>query len=148
MIFFFISKNQAICAPPHNLALNKSISASSAYIAGNQWQWPSLAVDGNNQTKWYSGKGVASASILVDLQALCAINNIKINWPTGYAKSYTVELSQDNSNFLNIYSKINGTGNDTDITFSYTKCRYIKINLLERQENKHYFIINELEIRG
>ncbi len=107
-----------------NIALNKSATASSV-TGGNT---ASLAVDGNAGTRWESAQGSDPQWISIDLGGSYNISGVKLNWETAAAKDYKIQVSTDNKNWIDAYTKTGGTGGVENITFNSTATgRYIRM---------------------
>ena len=92
--------------PPENLALRKSVLASSsegAELEGNN------AVDGNYATRW-SSMFADPQWLLIDLGSVQSFNQIKLFWETAYGKEYFIQISIDGTNWTDIVHQSNGLG--------------------------------------
>lgn len=119
----FMGTNFVAKAAPTNIALNK-IATSSSYIGGNT---PSAAFDGNTNTR-YESQFSDPQWISVDLGASYNVTGVKLNWETAAAKDYKIQVSNDNTNWVDAYTKTNGTGGVEDITFTTTVTgRYVRM---------------------
>lgn len=97
-------------------------------LASSNRQASALAFDGNSTSFWESNWGVDPQWIYVDLQATKAINMVVLNWEHAYAKSYTVELSNDALSWgTPVYATTNGDGGTDEITFALQNARYVRI---------------------
>lgn len=103
-----------------NQALNRPVTASSTdgHAAAN-------AVDGNMGTRWSSGY-TDNEWIYVDLGAVVPIAGVNLKWETAYASSYKIQISNDATNWTDVYSTTTGAGGTEEIIFSSTT-RYVKI---------------------
>ncbi|HVW94580.1 MAG TPA: DUF2341 domain-containing protein [Mucilaginibacter sp.] len=106
-----------------NIALNKTVYVSST----EQAAFPgSAAVDGNTSTRW-SSEFTDSEWITVDLGVTCDISEVKLLWEAAYGKKYKIQVSDDNSNWTNIYSVTNGNGGTDDLTGLSGTGRYVRM---------------------
>lgn len=104
-----------------NIALNKPATASSSSAA------PSLSFDGNLSTRW--GSSYTDAEwIYVDLGSSVYVDAVKLYWETAYGKSYQIQVSNDGTNWTNVYTTTTGDGGTDDISFTPTLARYVKMN--------------------
>jgi polygalacturonase len=104
-----------------NIALNKSATASSSSAA------PSLSFDGNLSTRW--GSSYTDAEwIYVDLGSSVYIDAAKLYWEAAYGKSYQIQVSNDGTNWSNVFATTTGDGGTDDISFTPTLARYVKMN--------------------
>ncbi|WPP43288.1 glycosyl hydrolase [Paenibacillus hunanensis] len=135
-------------APPSanaapNLAYGRPVTVSSTESAS----YPgSSAVDANGNTRWSS---VASDQqyMIVDLGSSQQISNVILKWAAAYAKSYQIQVSNDNSKWLTVYSNYNSTGGTSSISFAPTKARYVKMYAFSRATAGGYSLY-EFEIYG
>jgi hypothetical protein len=108
---------------PVNLALNKTASASS-YLGGNT---PALACDGNSATRWESAFSDPQW-IAVDLGSSYSVSGVTLNWETAAGKDYKIQVSADNTNWVDAYTKTEGTGGVENITFTTAVSgRYVRM---------------------
>jgi len=119
--------NNIPVTPPgdkNNMALNKPASASSndGYGSG-----PRAAVDGISTSRWASAWSADPQWIMVDLGQTFPIGRVKISWETAYAKAYSVQMSDDKTNWTTIYHTDNGQGGIEDLTGLKGSGRYIRI---------------------
>lgn len=128
-----------------NLTLNKKGEASS-FSGENKFE---NLVDGdinsywesNNRTKLNNKEIMNEQSISIDLEKIYSVNRLKIQWLEAYSIKYDVEMSTDKKTWAKIKNVDKGDGNDDNIQFDTTLCRYIKINLhTTNVENKGYKI--------
>lgn len=119
-------------ATTSNLAMNKTVSASSVEDAGKA---AAFAVDGNSSTRW-SSQYSDPQWISVDLGSNTAINRVRLNWEAAYGKSYEIQTSIDNNTWTTVYSTRNGDGGIDDISFHKTDARYVRMYGTER--GTHY----------
>ncbi len=59
------------------------------------------ATDGNPTTRW-SGKPLNPAYLTIDLGTIKEFSNLTIDWESSYAKSYEIQISNDNTNWTTI----------------------------------------------
>ncbi len=127
-----------------NLALNKTVTASSTE-AGSYGV--SNAVDGDNNTRWASDGGVDPQWIYVDLGATYNVNGVKLNWEVAYAKSYKIQVSDDATNWTDIYNTPSGDGSIDDLTNLSGTGRYVRMYGTERGTEYGYSLW-EFEVYG
>jgi uncharacterized protein (TIGR02145 family) len=107
-----------------DIALNKAVTASgteSPFVPAN-------AVDGNSTTRWGSAF-TDNQWLTVDLGATYTIIKVIIKWETASAKTYRIELSDDNSTWRQIARQVNmADGARTDILQNLSGSgRYIRM---------------------
>jgi hypothetical protein len=119
-----IGTSYVVKAEAVNIALNKT-ATSSTNIGGNT---ASAAFDGNEGTRWES---VFSDQqwVSVDLGTSYKVTGIKLNWEVAAGKDYKIQVSSDNINWVDSYTKTGGVGGVENITFSTpTEGRYVRMN--------------------
>lgn len=101
-----------------------------------------LAIDGNDGSRWESEHGVDPQWLLLSLDEVQTLGGIKIHWEAANAKSYTVSTSTDNATWTEVYTTTTGESADRwdDITFSSVEAQYIKITGTERNLTYGYSI--------
>ncbi|WP_238881612.1 discoidin domain-containing protein [Clostridium sp. YIM B02551] len=121
-------------AEPVNIALNKT-ATSSSNIAGST---ASLAFDGNSNTRWESDWSDPQW-ISVDLGTSYNVTGVKLNWETAAAKDYKIQVSNDNSSWVDAYTKTGGTGGTETLTFSTSVTgRYVRMYVTARTTQYGY----------
>ncbi len=126
-----------------NLALSKKVVAST--IEGST-RTAAKAVDGNVATRWASAEKIDPQWIYVDLGKVSTIHKLILRWETAYAKSYKIQISNDGSNWVNVYSTTNGSGGTTTLSGSVTG-RFVR--LLGTQRGTPYgYSLWEFEVYG
>jgi polygalacturonase len=108
-----------------NLALNKPATASTGnQIAGQ-------AVDGNLSTRWGSDR-TDDHWLQVDLGTPTSIKGATMYWEAAYAKTYTIQVSDDGNTWRDVYSDTNGAGGVETATFAPTTTRYVRLHCIQR----------------
>jgi beta-glucosidase len=77
----------------------------------------SAAFDGNTGTRW-SSQASDPQWIYVNLGAHATINKVVLNWENAYATAYQIQVSDDATNWTDIYSTTTGTGGIQTINVS------------------------------
>jgi hypothetical protein len=127
-----------------NLALNKTATASS-YKTGNP---ASLAFDGDSaNTRWESDY-TDPQWITVDLGASYTLTGVKLTWETAAGKDYKIQVSTDNTNWKDAYTKTGGTGGVENISFTSSQtARYVRMYGTSRTTGYGYSLW-EFEVYG
>ena len=113
--------------PPGNIALNRSVTASSTETP----DFPATgAVDGSYGTRWASSY-VDPSWIRVDLGAPTPVGRVVLRWEAAYGRSYQIQTSNDGTVWTTIYSTTTGDGGVDDLTLTGNG-RYIRMNGLAR----------------
>jgi uncharacterized repeat protein (TIGR03806 family) len=103
-----------------NVALGGIATASST--AGSNG--PSMAIDGNESTRWESASSDPQTFEL-DLQQGTTIASIVIKWEAAFSSAYTIEASADGSSWTQLVSVSGGSGG-------------IERHLINSQNSYHY----------
>jgi len=127
-----------------NVALNKSVTASSVEAAGLEG---GKAVDGNGTTRWASAEGNNNEWIYVDLGATYSISRVRIVWETAYGRDYQLQVSPDASNWSNLKTVTANTALTNDHTGLSSTGRYVRVNCTARGTEWGYSVY-ELEVYG
>lgn len=109
--------------PSINLALTRSMSVSS-YVPSAV---PTGAFDGAAATRWSSAEGSDPQWIYVDLGAPSNINRVNLNWEAAYATSYKIQVSNDSTNWTDVYTTTTGNGGIDNISFPTKIARYVRM---------------------
>ncbi|MFF2480539.1 discoidin domain-containing protein [Paenibacillus sp. NPDC058071] len=134
---------QPAYAASYLLSQNRTAYASSAE-GGNAAH---LAVDGSTATRWGSSWGSDPQWIYVDLGSPAAIDRVKIEWEGAYAKSYKIQVSNDETTWTDVYTTSSGNGGTDDITLEGNG-RYVRVFGTERALPAYGYSILELEVYG
>lgn len=105
----------------------------------------SNAVDGNPSTRWGSAWSDPQW-ISVDLGSVRVVSHVRLTWETAYARSYQVQTSLDNKNWITVYATTNGDGgiDDMDVVASG---RWVRMLGTQRATQWGYSLW-ELEVFG
>ena len=90
-----------------NVALNKTVTASSIQTNSGTLLEPAFAVDGDNNTRWgsdYNGGDNTAPWIQIDLGQVYDLNRLTILFEAAYARTYEVQVSEDGENFTSIFT--------------------------------------------
>jgi hypothetical protein len=132
------------CNGTTNIALGKTATSSSVQSG----DIPAYAVDGNLGTRWWTLKGsiLSSEWIMVDLGTSMSLCKVHLNQDDRWATTYTIQISNDGTNWNTVYSTSSGvTGWNTDI-FNTVSARYLKMNSTGWYMSTDRVKLNELEI--
>jgi hypothetical protein len=133
------------CGGTTNLALNKTVTASSFIAAGYE---PFKVVDGNTTaTRWasaYSG----DQWIQVDLGASYNVSRVKLTWDAAYAKNYQILISSNGNSWTTLRSVTNNTALINDQTALTGTGRYLRINGTVKALPAWGYSLYELEVFG
>ena len=129
-----------------NLARRKPATASGTSGSNSA----ALAVNGGNSDRWVSNNAQNGTWLMVDLQDMYTISSVKMLWGTTtndnmttnnatFAKSYQIQVSDNNQTWRTVYSTTNGAGGNTQtnlgsmevVKFAPTTCRYVRVYCTE-----------------
>jgi hypothetical protein len=135
---------------PTNLALMKQVTTSSYQKGTNSGD---MAVDGNNATYWRTkkavGKNKLSAEwISVDLGSQAELDRVVLNWHDYYATSYSIETSDDNSNWVLLYFTVNGDGGSDTIQLPGINARFLRLTTTAWNSGSQRNWLREFEVYG
>jgi beta-glucanase (GH16 family) len=128
-------------AAPLNIA---SATASTALTPAAN------AIDKNSGTRWESAHALDPTSLTLDLGSTKTLSSIAIDWEAANAANYTVQGSNDNTNWTNLASRTGGTfGNRTDTLAIAGSYRYVRINGTARSVGNQWgYSIWEVRVLG
>ena len=129
-----------------NVAVGKDVTASK--IGYNLS--PVNAVDGDTETRWSSGNST-EAWIRVDLGYNFILSQVILNWEGAYSKSYQIELSNDDQNWVSVYNTTTGNGGVDTIDISsntFGAARYIRMKSTSPYNSNWGISIWEFEVYG
>lgn len=108
---------------------------ASAYV--NENEAPQFAVDGDVTKKWCA-TGTAPHELVIDLGELQTVSAVDISHaeaggesPDMNTKSYTISVSEDGTNYVEVASITRNTLAVTHDTFAPTAARYIKLSVVK-----------------
>lgn len=113
---------------PPSLMEQCQVTASSVYQPAYRAE---NAVDGDEQSYW-SSAFQDDAWLAVDLGTTRSISRVNILWENAYAKSFAVQLSTDGQTWKDVYKTDAGEGGTTEIKFTPTETRHIRIVCTKR----------------
>lgn len=137
------SPSTAHAAESYLLSQNRTAYASST----ESGMTPNQAVDGNTGTRWSSVWGSDNEWIYVDLGAQATIDRVRIHWEGAYASAYKIQTSNDEMNWTDIYTVVNGAGGVDDLSIA-GQGRFVRLLGLERALSAYGYSIFEFEVYG
>jgi len=128
-----------------DLALSKTATASSVFGVGFE---AAKAVDGNYTTYWSSITGHDPEWIYVDLANYYTVERIKLVWEPAYGDEYQLQVSNNASDWTDVYSTASGNGGTDDITLvTPTVGRYVRMYGTSRG-TAYGYAIYDFEVYG
>ncbi|MFI9152261.1 discoidin domain-containing protein [Streptomyces sp. NPDC053367] len=143
------TRSVKVVAPPvggTDLALNRPVTASSFQSSyGDCPCTPESAVDGRADARWASDWSDPQW-IQVDLGTARPLRTLQLVWDPAYARSYTVQVSDDAADWRPVYSTSTGDGDVDTIGLSAT-ARHVRLYLTARGTSWGYSL-REIGIYG
>ena len=126
------------------------LSRNVTTAASSQLQPASLAVDGDAGTRWESSHGANPAWLRLDLGDSQPLTRAVIRWEAANAASYSLDGSNDGSNWTTITSRTGGTfGERTDTVNLSGSYRYVRVNSTAHSTGNQWgYSIWEVEVYG
>jgi hypothetical protein len=137
-------------APPANLALRASASASSFSVIGPQFG-PASAADGKSHTRWCSAAWTKSNGDEAQwLQLAWAvpqeIRRVRLCWGETWGTHYRLEVSPDAETWDIVREVTGGKGGSEEITWAPRICRHIRLNGLRGTKGISAYAVKEMEV--
>ncbi|MFD0695386.1 DUF4855 domain-containing protein [Paenibacillus sp. GCM10027628] len=129
---------------PTNLAVGKPAVSSSNE---NGTLTAAKAVDNLFGTRWSSQQNSTSEWIYVDLGQAYNVSRVRLNWENAYAKGYKIQISNDATNWTDVYTTTTGDGGFDDMSFAPATARYVR--MLGTQKGTIYgYSLYEFQVFG
>ncbi|MEO8742952.1 MAG: discoidin domain-containing protein, partial [Lysobacteraceae bacterium] len=95
-----------------------------------------LAVDGNPATAWRGTfGGTGKESLTLDLGHAREFGGLVLQWQREYASDYSIQLSNDGSQWREVRSVLGGNGGRDWIALPESEARYLRLNLVRGHGN-------------
>jgi hypothetical protein len=109
------------------LAQSQNLSLAGSATASNENQPASLAIDGNNSTRWETDFSDPHW-ITIDLGSSYDIGKVVLNWEGAFASSYEIQITDDVTfaTYTTAYTTTTGDGGIDDLSVSATG-RYVRM---------------------
>ncbi len=122
--------------PTQNLAFGKEMYASSFESENMR---PMNASDRNSLTRW-SSKSSGREWIYVDLGKSLPVGQIRLVWQDSYARSYSIQVSDDAERWKTVWTTFLGDGADDviDLTGKKISARYVRMFGRKRATDRGY----------
>jgi hypothetical protein len=129
--------------PARDLARGKTATASSTNstnVAANVTK--STTSKDYTATRWESAASDPQW-IMVDLGTSMEIDRVILKWHTNYARAFSLEVSTDATTWMAVYNTTKGASYSvTDVTFSNTSARYVRMNGSQRGTQNGYSLFS------
>ncbi|MDR0872081.1 MAG: discoidin domain-containing protein [Prevotellaceae bacterium] len=103
-----------------------------------EWRYSSAWISKNYGNQW----------IYIDLGATATIDGIKLHWGEGFAKAYSIDISDNAENWRQIYQTAEENGGIDEIIIPSTTGRYIRLSAVEFSGWAAGYELAEFEIFG
>jgi len=131
----------------NNLAYLKKASTSSTLEDFRVHSYgPEKAVDGLFNTRW-SSEFKDQQWLAVDLGEMYEISGVEIIWEQAYAKSYTLQVSEDGQKWINAYHTDSGKGDREPITIKPITGQWVRM-MGHKRATEWGFSIYEFRVSG
>ena len=127
-----------------NLSLDKDVKASTSDVRANG---ADAVVDGNPATQWMSAKSDPQW-VMIDLEKSTPITRVKLVWASANATSYAIQVSDDGTNWVDIYTTTSGKGGVDDLMGLKGQGRYIRMLGTKRANPGYGYSLVEFEVYG
>lgn len=128
------TRSVRVVVPPvdgTNVAQGKPATASSFQPGSGDCPCTAAnAVDGKQNTRWASDWSDPQW-LQVDLGSTTSFKHVQLHWETSYAKTYTIQTSDDGQNWRTVHEVRGGNGGVDDIDVNGSG-RYVRVNGTER----------------
>ncbi|TLX77471.1 T9SS type A sorting domain-containing protein [Labilibacter sediminis] len=143
---FFSNYNQlpAIAKTDVNIALGKPVTSVNPY--NNNTSLNANVNDGEINTRW-SSEWANNQYLYIDLQEEYDVDSVVINWEDAYASEYKIQISNDATNWTDVFYTNTGDGGIDIISFPTNRARYVKM-LGISAASSYGFSIWEMKIFG
>ncbi|WP_409055456.1 discoidin domain-containing protein [Streptomyces sp. SYP-A7185] len=128
------TRSVRVVVPPvdgTNIAQGKPATASSFQPGSGDCPCTAAnAVDGKQSTRWASDWSDPQW-LQVDLGSTTSFKHVQLTWETSYAKTYTIQTSDDGQNWRTVHEVRGGNGGVDDFDVNGSG-RYVRVNGTER----------------
>ncbi|RYZ96903.1 MAG: hypothetical protein EOO68_16095, partial [Moraxellaceae bacterium] len=123
--------------------LTPTAATASTVQGGNT---AASAIDGNGATRWESASSDPQY-IQLDMGKSMYFTKAVLTWEPAYAKSYTIDVSENGTDWTNAYTTTTGRGGVETLTLDGQKGRYIRMRGTVRATTYGYSLF-EFEVHG
>jgi hypothetical protein len=92
---------------------------------------PAHAIDTDETTRW-GGSFSPGQWFQVDLGRIASIGGVRIHWDSGFAASYSIQVSTDGTTFRTVYAVTDSPGGTEYLVFPAAEARYVRLAAPER----------------
>lgn len=87
---------------------------------------PAHAIDTDETTRW-GGSFSPGQWFQVDLGKIAPVGGVRIHWDSGFAASYSIQVSTDGQSFRPVYTVTDSPGGTEYLVFPATQARYVRL---------------------
>jgi hypothetical protein len=87
---------------------------------------PAHAIDADETTRW-GGSFSPGQWFQVDLGKVARVGGVRIHWDSGFAASYSIQVSVDGTSFHPVYTVTDSPGGTEYLVFPATDARYVRL---------------------
>ena len=109
---------------------------------------PMAPVDGDMLTRWSSDYISEDQWIFFDLESEKVVSNVIVRWERACSKVYKILISSDGENWQEVFTEGGGKPGAVESSFPPVKCRYLKIQNVEKANEDWGISMWEVEIYG
>jgi hypothetical protein len=84
---------------------------------------------------------------MIDLGATHSISRVRIQWETAFAKAFSLQVSEDQQGWAEVYRTEQGKGGVSEIKFAPVFVRWVRLNCSQRG-TQWGNAVRELEVFG
>lgn len=130
-----------------NRALNKPAYCSSIETEQGITHYPSLAVDGNRNTRWSTDYSDPQW-IYIDMLGFYDVKRVILDWEAAYGDDYLIQISDNGSDWTTIHTAADSGGGVDDIKGLSGIGRFIRMYGTSRGPNNWGYSLWEFEVYG
>lgn len=131
--------NRHMPAKGNNLTLRSPVEDSSRMKSSQQ---NAYAVDGIDDTVWYSATNAGPQWLSADMGSKKSIRQVILKWGEIFPKSFLVEVSANGSDWQTAYHVKECSGGINEVRLDKTEARYVRVYSSDRSG----FSLKELEV--
>lgn len=139
---FEVQGSPAIVASDNNIALGKSVTASSYEGTNHRAQ---TVTDGDMDSRWASTRS-DDQWVAIDLGELHSLSGVTLHWEAAYGQVYDIQVSADGNTWSTVHRETSGTGGVDQISLKGVG-RYVRMDGHLRGTNWGYSLW-EFEVHG
>ena len=117
-------------------------------LKGDPSLTPEKAVDGDEDTRWASGRD-DNQWYIVDLEERCTITGFGILWEGAHGKEYKIQVSENGTDWTDVIHETNGSAGWKNYTLSSPAAgHYVRMLGIKRGNAKYGYSMYEFQVFG